>query len=156
MPVNPATQDMKFYEALYQGFRVERAAATLPASTTEDLFSIDGGRVLLTGIVGEVTTLIQTQADNTKLTFDPDNGGTDQDLCAVLDITADPVGELYTITGVVANALRSDFAIGQGMTNPLVLMEGDIKLDCSATNTGAIAWTLWYIPLDDGAVVTAV
>ena len=135
------------------GFRVDRATEALPQTTDGALFTITGGRVLLTQIIGEVTTVIQTQADNTKLKFNPTATGADQDLCAVLDITGDAVGELYTITGIAANAMRSDLLIGQGMTNPYILSEGDIEIDCAASNTGAVQWSMWYLPLDSGATV---
>jgi hypothetical protein len=50
----------------------------------------------------------------------------------------------------------SGFALAAtNMANPILLQEGTIDLDCAATNTGAVAWTLFYLPLDDGAVVTA-
>ena len=137
------------------GFRVDRATAALPQTTDEALFTISGGRVLMTQIIGEVTTVIETQANNTKLKFNPTATGADQDLCAVLSITADPVGELYTITGVVADAMKSDLLIGQGMTNPLILSEGDIELDCATSNTGSVAWSIFYLPIDDGAQVVA-
>jgi len=138
------------------GQRVDRASATLPQTTDEALFTITGGQILLTALVGEVTVVIETQANNTKLKFNPTATGADQDLCAVLSITADAVGELYTISGTVADALRSDLLIGLPvLTNPLVLSEGDIELDCAASNTGEIKWTLFYIPIDDGASVAA-
>lgn len=135
------------------GYRLDRATEALPATTDGALFTITGGRILLTSLVGEVTTVIQTQANNTKIKFNPTATGADQDLCAVLDITADAVGEIYTITGIVANAMRSDLLIGQGMTNPLILSEGDIEIDCAATNTGEVQWSMWYLPLDRGATV---
>lgn len=140
------------------GLRVDRATAALPQTTDDALFTITGGRILLTSIVGEVTTVIQTQANNTKLKFNPTATGADQDLCAVLDITADPVGELYTIDGTVGNAMRSDLLIGLNSllgAGGMVLSEGDIELDCAASNTGSVAWTLTYIPLDTGAAVAA-
>ena len=158
MPINPGNQDAQYYEAQYLGFRVDRATASLPQSTDDALFSVTGGRILLTAIVGEVTTVIETQANNTKLKFNPDATGADQDLCAVLNITADPVGELYTIDGTVGNAMRSDLLIGlnslQG-AGGLILSEGDIELDCAASNTGSVKWTVWYIPMDDGAAVAS-
>ena len=147
----------KFME-LILGFRVDRATAALPQSTDEALFTISGGRILLLAIVGEVTTVIQTQANNTKLKFNPTATGADQDLCAVLDITADAVGELYTIDGTVGNAMRSDLLIGLNSlygAGGLILSEGDIELDCAASNTGSVAWSMWYIPLDRGATVVA-
>lgn len=147
----------KFTE-LVLGFRVDRATAALPQTTDGALFTISGGRILLTSIVGEVTTVIQTQANNTKLKFNPDATGADQDLCAVLDISADPVGELYTIDGTVGNAMRSDLLIGLNSlygAGGLILSEGAIELDCAASNTGSVAWTLTYLPIDDGAAVVA-
>lgn len=139
------------------GLRVERATATLPQTTDEALFTISGGRILLLALIGEVTVVIQTQANNTKLKFNPTAAGADQDLCAVLDITADPVGEIYTISGTVGDAMRSDLLIGLAslLAAPLLLSEGDIELNCAASNTGSVAWTLLYIPLDDGASVVA-
>jgi hypothetical protein len=138
------------------GIRVDRATDTLPQTADEALFTISGGRVVLVSLVGEVTTAIQAQADNTKVKFNPDATGADQDLCAVLDITGDPIGELYTISGTVGDAMRSDLLIGNGvLASPLVLSEGAIELDCAASNTGSVAWTLVYVPLDDGAYVTA-
>lgn len=142
--------------AITQGILVSRATDTLPQSTDEALFTVSGGRVLLLGLVGEVTTVIQTQANNTKLKLNPDATGADQDLCAVLDISADAVGELYTISGTVGDAMRSDLLVGNPiLTNPLVLSEGAIELDCAASNTGSVAWDLIYVPLDDGAAVAA-
>ena len=38
---------------------------------------------------------------------------------------------------------------------PLVVNVGTIDLDCAASNTGSVKWSIWYVPLDDGAVVTA-
>lgn len=141
---------------LTRGIRVDRATDTLPQTADEALFTVTGGRILLVGLVGEVTTVIQTQANATKLKFNPSATGADQDLCATLDITADPVGELYTISGTVGDAMRSDLLIGNPyMTTPLLLSEGDIELDCAASNTGSVSWSIIYVPWDAGAEVAA-
>lgn len=141
---------------LTTGIRIDRATDTLPQTADEALFTITGGRVLVVGLVGEVTTVIQTQANNTKVKFNPTATGADQDLCAVLDVSADAVGELYTISGAVGDAMRSDLLIGNAMlTSPLLLSEGDIELDCAASNTGSVSWSLIYVPWDAGAEVAA-
>jgi len=136
------------------GRTVERATAALPASTVGNLFTITGGRILLTAIVGEVTTVIQTQLNNTKVVFDPTVTGSNVDLCAVLDITGDAVGTLYSITGTAATAMQSGLAV-VSMTTPWVLQAGAIALSCSATNTGSVKWKIWYTELDSGVVVAA-
>lgn len=139
------------------GTRVDRATAALPATTTGGLFTIAGGPVIVTAILGEVTTVIQTQANNTKLVFNPTATGASQDMCAVLDTSADPVGEIYTISGTVGDALRSDLLIGNPvLQNALYCAEGVIELSCAATNTGSVKWSIWYVPAETGATVTAV
>ena len=135
------------------GTKVDKATAALPASTTGTLFTVSGGRILLTSIVGEVTTAIQNQANNTKLVSTPTTG-TAVDICAVLDIANDEVGCLYGITGLFSDAMVGSNA---GATviqrNPVVIPIGTIKLSCAATNTGSVKWSMTYIALDDGATV---
>lgn len=154
MPINNAT--LRAAEAaMVLGLRVDRATATLPQTTHSALFNVKGGRVAITGIVGEVTTIIQNQANNTKLTAYPTTG-TAVDLCAVLSIANDEVGCLYGITGVPADALvGANAGAGPLCYRPLVVNIGTIDLDCAASNTGSVKWSIWYVPLDDGAYVEA-
>lgn len=145
-----------FNIADFLGDRVERAAATLPQTTAGAIFNVTGGKVLITSIVGEVTTVIQTQANNTKLVANPATG-TSVDMCAVLDISADEVGCLYGITGTPGDALvgtNAGLTVGMGKRGVVVNI-GTIDLSCAASSTGAIKWILHYIPLEDEAVVTA-
>lgn len=137
------------------GIVVNRETATLPQTTDGALFTITGGRIELLGIVGEVTTVIQTQANNTKIKFNPDGAGADTDLCAVLDISADAVGTYYGITGTVSDAMIEGIQRVNAMTTPQVLSAGAIELDCAASNTGSVKWQVRYRPIDEGAVVTA-
>ncbi len=134
--------------------RTERATDALPATTTEALFTIRTGRILVFAIVGEVTTAIQNQANNTKLTLDVATG-TDVDICAVLNIANDEVGTLYGVTGVFADALLGAGQALQGQSQAFVLKPGDIDLNCAATNTGSVKWTLFWVPFDADAYVTA-
>ena len=137
------------------GMRVDRATAALPASTAGALFNVVGGTVAITAIVGEVTTVIQTQANNTKLTANPTTG-TSVDICAVLDISADEAGCLYGITGTVGDALiGANAGATQLPANPIAVNIGTIDLSCAATNTGSVKWSIWYLPLEDGAYITA-
>jgi hypothetical protein len=138
------------------GYSVSRATATLPQTTTGALFTIAGGRVVLTGIVGEVTTIIQNQANNTKLVATP-TVGTAVDICAVLDIANKEVGCLFGVTGtfatamVGANAGATVFPTATG----IVLATGTLRLSCAASNTGSVKWIVTYIPLDVGATMVA-
>ncbi|NUP18440.1 MAG: hypothetical protein HOZ81_20615, partial [Streptomyces sp.] len=78
------------------------------------------------------------------------------DLCAVLDITADQVGCLYGITGLFSDAMVGANAGATVLPrNPVVVAAGTIDLSCAASNTGSVKWSVTYIPLDNGASVTA-
>lgn len=145
----------KILRNLLFGLAVERATAALPQTTQSALFTVTGGRILLLGIVGEVTTAIQNQANNTKLVANPTTG-TDVDLCAVLSIANDEVGTLYGITGTFGDAMVGANAGATILPDrPQVVAPGTIDLSCAASNTGSVKWALLYLPLDDGAVVTA-
>jgi hypothetical protein len=137
------------------GVRVDKGATTNPQTTAVDLFTIAGGRVAMTGIVGEVTTIMGAVNNNTSLESNPTTGTTSA-ICAVLDTVNDEVGTLYGISGVVGDALVGDDAGGVRMQQcPVVLPAGTLALRCAANNTGATKWAMWYMPLDDGAYVTA-
>jgi hypothetical protein len=135
------------------GQKVDKATAALPQTTTGTLFTVTGGRIILTSIVGEVTTVIQTQANNTKLVATPTTG-TAVDLCAVLDISAKEVGTLFGITGLFTDALLGANAGATVLPrNPVVIPIGTVKLNCAASSTGSVKWSITYIALDDGASV---
>jgi hypothetical protein len=137
------------------GIKVSRATANLPQTTNHALFTIPV-RILVTGIIGEVTTVIQTQANNTKLLLDATAGASaDVDICAVLDITGDAVGQLYGVTGTFTDALVGAGAAAPFPARRIVLEPGTLNLSCAASNTGQVKWDLWYIPLEQGNPVTA-
>lgn len=132
----------------------QRVLSTLPASTDLSLFTITG-KVELVQIVGEVTTVIQTQANDTLLKVNP-TVGADVDICAALDISADAVGSLYTITGTFADALINTVSGGvPSQAVGVILTAGVLELECAATNTGAIKWTVVYKAVDPGARMIA-
>lgn len=131
---------------------VSKATANLPQTTQSALFTVTG-RVLITQLVGEVTTVIQTQDNNTKLVANP-TVGADVDLCAVLNISADAVGTMYNITGTLTDAMiATTSGAFQAQLAAIVCAAGTIDLYCAASNTGQVKWTLHYIPLDSGSSV---
>ena len=142
---------------LILGTVIDKSAATLPQTTSVALFEITGGKILITSIVGEVTVVIQNQANATKLTSVPDTG-TAADMCGTLDISAHEVGSLYGITGTPAdNMVTGNAGLTIGMSNKgIVVNSGTINLNCAANNTGEIKWTMHYVPIDSSATVDMV
>lgn len=137
------------------GVQVERVTANLPQTAAHALFTISGGRIAVVQLIGQVTTVVQTQANATKLIGNPTTGA-DLDICATLDITADAVGTLYGITGLFSDALiGAGPGALSGQTRPVILNVGTLDLSCAASNTGQVRWTLYFVPLDLSAAVVA-
>jgi hypothetical protein len=142
------------------GQKVTKATGVLANGETP-LFTIAGGKVVITGILGFVTVAVGATVSNAKLVFDPTAAGTDFDLCTATAITSDAVEQQYTIAGTVESvgALLVAGAVGQCnpfFTDPLSLTPGQIHQNLSADPVGGqITWCAWYLPLDTGATVVA-
>lgn len=147
MPIFKQPEDAQWH-------RVSRVAANLPATAAEEIFQVTGGRVLVRLLLGEVTTVIQNQLCNLKVTTNP-SSGTSGDVASNLDIANDEVGTLYLVEGdaTALIGVNAGTGFGAGGINPWIAPVGGIDIETSATNTGAIKWDIWYLPLDPGAVV---
>lgn len=158
--------------ALLLGVRVERDADTIPQTASETIFSVTGGRVVLTSLIGEVTTVIGSTTVNFNITHTP-TGGSAADLVAATACTSDAVGTLYSLVSGVATDLLSiqnvsiiqstaapatdvpNVTFAQLLRVPLLLPAGDIKFKTSASTTGAVKWAATYIPYDNGSAMAA-
>jgi hypothetical protein len=139
-----------------RGHHVARAADNLPQTTTESLFTIAGGRVLITALIGEVTTVIQNSDPVAKLTSNPTTGSS-VDIASTADLTSLEAGGFVVCEGdgtalVLSNAGAAYMAAGVGFW---VCPIGTIDLTTGASKTGAFKWDLFYIPIDEGASVVA-
>lgn len=135
-------------------FTAMRATAVLPQSVQGALFTVTG-RVRLSLIIGEVTTAIQNQANNTKIVSNP-TVGADVDICAVTSTANAAVGTQLSITGTFATALvvtPSGALVYQA--SGVVLTAGTLDLNCAASNTGSVKWSIRYTPIDPGARLIA-
>lgn len=133
------------------GITVSKSTGTL-AATTVPLFTIAGGLVAVTSIIGRVTTAI-TVANSYKLQHNP-TAGTTVDLCAATDIgTTDTiVGEIFVVSGVRATGL----SIGANpRVTPFQAMDTGQIEHVSAGTDGVIKWYVTYIPIDTGATLVA-
>lgn len=139
---------------LLYGTAVSKAYPTL-AVETKTLFNITGGKVLITSIVGEVTTAI-TVAGTSKLQANPTTGTT-KDLCAATDLgtTDTPAGNLISFQGLTGDSMLHGPGAVPNLSRPIVLNTGTIEQVNATGADGGITWTLTYVPLDNGASVTA-
>ncbi len=148
---------------LNQNIQVSRAAKALPQSTTQQLFRVFGGRILVHLLIGEVTTVIEGTDPVLKVSAErlADDGtlvGTVYDIASTLDMSSDEVGTIYTVEGdgtaIVSPQLAGAGFAAQGIQ--WIMPQGAIYITTGASKTGAIKWDLFYQPLDPGAFATAV
>lgn len=131
-----------------------KASATLPQTADQTLFTVTGGNVEILTLIGEVTVVIETQANASLIKFNPTGTGADTDLCAALDITADAVGSMYSLTGTFADAMLDGLwtsPTAQNLVIPVILAPGVIEFECAASNTGEIQWFCVWRPIESGA-----
>ena len=140
------------------GLRVDRATqsgATLFTTAAVPLFRVSTGRVLVTCILGEVTTTLGADATLAKFTGTPTTG-TAVDLCANSASLANlAAAKLLVITGTLATAMtlaNAGGALLQATTH--IIAPGTIDITGSVQGvTGAIKFSVWFIPLDEGAFI---
>jgi hypothetical protein len=134
---------------------VQRPTGILAQTGNRPLFAVTG-RVVIHYLLGEITTAIQAIANATKLVSKLTDG-TSTDLCATNDINGDVVNGFYTITGTPANAMVNVTASPAfKLVTPIIVQPGSIELNCAASATGSIKWTIVYQPLDSGAEIYAI
>lgn len=139
------------------GFHAAKTAATLPASTTQNIFTVAGGRVMVTALIGEVTTIIQAQACNLKVTSAPTTGSA-VDVASNVDINGFEAGAILIVEGDGTALIGTSAGAGHAPALnalPFVIPIGTLRIATSATNTGATKWDIWYFPLDEGASIAS-
>lgn len=108
---------------------------------------------MLTALIGRVTTLYGTTG-NQKLIAEVESTATD--MCAVVAAGTAAVGSYWSITGTPGDAMIKTVGIGKGFGFwGVVISTGTIDLSLSLSDVGAAEWWCQYVPLRDGASVTA-
>ena len=142
------------------GVKVVRAAAGIIDGTTHTLFNVVGGRILLTHLqMVNSAAALDAGANNTNFSTAP-TAGAAMNLCANLDTVAAAIGAVFSITGLITDAMTGPVAGGgaMAMKQPVIVPVGTINITSAASKLvgGALQTvTVWYLPLDDGAYVTA-
>lgn len=119
-----------------------------------NLFRIIGGPILITSFYGKVTTVINGAGIIIQLQHTP-TGLAQEVLCLVIgaSIHGDLADTMYIIPGAPGAAMTVSDQVGvcdaSMGTNLLILLPGIINLEVTtAEATGAIDWTLHWVPLD--------
>ena len=136
------------------GIKLDRPTATLPQTASAPIFNIHVGVVKLTLIIGTITTVLGA-VGNMSLEENP-TIGTLEVLCAVVAAGAYAQDDLVGISGVPANAMlpAASGGIPAMTTDGVYLRLGTLDLRLSASSTGSIQWTVFYVPIDSGAYMS--
>lgn len=136
---------------------------TLPgAAATNTLFTVAGGLVLITLLVGQVTTLIGSTATNLSLGLGTPGVGGTLDTDGIGTATAITSQEVGTLIGPIASSgLGGGLAVGPlagsavFAPTPFAVNSATLTATTSANaGGGVINWYVNYIPLDAGATVS--
>lgn len=136
------------------GIRLARDTDTLPQTGVEPIFNIVGGNVKMTLIIGHITVVLGA-VGNMSLEDNP-TVGTMEVLCAVVAAGTYAQDDLLGITGIPADAMVpvATGGIPGITTRGIPLRVGTLDLRLSASSTGSIQWTVFYIPLEPNARMT--
>jgi hypothetical protein len=155
-PVNQSQKDAATILGL--GIHVQKATATVPQGTTQDLFAVTGGNVLITLLFGQVTTILGAVANDLAVWVDPTAAGTTYIIASAVEGNALQANSFMVVEGD-GTALMITGLAGAGPiisgTGHFVCPTGTIQLKCVGSTTGATKWELFYFPLDDGASVAS-
>lgn len=152
-------QSQKDASSLFMlGVRVSKAAANLPQGTTQDLFTVSGGRVLVTLLYGQVGTILGAVANDLAIWVDPTAAGTTYIIASAVEGNALEANSFLVVEGD-GTALMITGKAGAGPiisgTGRFICPTGTIQLKAVGSTTGTTAWECWYLPLDDGALVAS-
>jgi len=141
------------------GLRVDKTAISV---ADIDLFTVVG-EVLITLLYGVVTGV----GDGGATTILLNEKASSIPLCAATTVTSDAVGEVYVVCGdpaLVLNGAQVPVLKLAGFLSAApygpIIFDGQTGLIIELTQTGAdathaVAWHLFYIPLEEGAYVAA-
>ena len=142
------------YRDLMFAIKTNRDAAVLPDTAYGALFTITGGRIIVMGMIGEVTTIMDGTATNLKVTATPTTG-TAVDVATNVAVANKEVGCLIGFYTFGAALVASNAGAAPIGATPFVVPIGTLGITTSATQTGACKWSLFWAPLDDDASVAA-
>jgi len=152
---------MAWWDDIDLGIKVERATDPIIVVATpgDPFFTIAGGMVVLTGLLG-IVDVAPGGACTLSFELNPDVvAGADCVLCTPTDIAAATLDDIVTISGdptdALINAHLQSNLMFEDAPNGIALAPGVLGL-VGVDNRGEIHWVIWYKPIDVGAVVTVV
>lgn len=145
-------QDVRTVRA---GILVTRTAVALPSTALGNIFTIAGGRVLITALTGIVIATL-SGTNSTTVGVTPTAAGNASAPAALSSAGIIPV----TIGSAVSSKLDGGAMIVTAAGSllaptPYMALAGVVTITTASTVTGTVQWELLYVPYDTGASVVA-
>jgi len=139
------------------GYYVLRAESALPQSTTTNIFTISGGRVLVTRLIGTVSGTAIQNSDPVMSVSTAPTAGSAVVLASTVSTSSLEIGGHVLVEGDGTALVKSNAGavLATAITVGCVVSAGSITWITSASKTGKMIWELTYLPLDSGAAVVA-
>ncbi|KKL60993.1 hypothetical protein LCGC14_2199790 [marine sediment metagenome] len=125
------------------------------AGTTDQLFTVTGGRIEIISLFGECT-LDAGSPGNTLIQLDSaTDPNYDRDFSTTVDIGALGIGDVVRFSNAIDEGiLRLTSNEGAGQSLSWFCSPGEIELNTASGTTGTIIWYMSYRKLESGALVT--
>jgi hypothetical protein len=148
------------YRKAVLGNFTQGQTSTITADGTYQLFTVTGGRVLITGLYGVVTTAISDAGEDLNIVMDPTTGDTvqltqDNDLGTTDTAAGTVLAFTYDQDGATNTPMCTK---GAGQPLSFIATTGEIELSVTAgtgSEDGVVDWYCTWVPYDTGAAVTA-
>lgn len=149
---------------LGQYIHVLRPAALVPQTTTDIIFRVYGGKVLVHLLWGEVSGVAISSTDpvlkvsSKALDATSTAVGTAVDVASTVSIASLEIGGNVTVLGSGAALVKNNAGAGIATLGriPWIAPQGEIYLTAGASSTtGKMQWEIFYQPLTEGAYVVA-
>lgn len=142
---------------------ITTGTTNLPQTGTVALFTVTGGLVLVTSLIGVVTVVFAGTNPVLSLGLAPTgHTAVTNGIATTVDTSSAEVGTVMSVVGsgglptalaVAATAAKAGTAVFPGLS-PFVAQTGTITWTTGASKTGAMKWYLSYVPIDAGASVS--
>lgn len=139
---------------LLLGRRVPGKLQTIAGAATHQVFTVTGGEVLITAMWGVCTTEM-AGANTVNVQTDPTTGDTVV-IATATDLGTTNTAAGTTIAGQATSAATPTLVKGSGEPLRFLATTGEVEsVITGAAADGAIQWYCTWVPLTDGANVTA-
>lgn len=138
------------------GEHIVRPTTVMGNAGAHNVFTIAGGPILITGIWGILTVLMDATLSTLRMEHEVGDVNLSGDLAAIAD---DPEDTVYIITGVQADLmLKAEAAVGGAAPldvafAPILAIAGDIHCTNGGNQTGSVEWHMTFIALGVGVTV---